>query len=298
MAEKRKYNPIRIQQPKLEYEGYHFHHNSTYKDTILQDCLKTQKWKQLLALDEESSFNVECVIKNNDTKAVIFIDKFLTESIMNKINEPLTMFVDGTFATVPQLKNKNCQLWTILIRYNNRTFPIVYAIMKNKNTEDYIEILKQITNTVNIKPVTIISDFERAERKALQVVFPCAKIIGCFFHYSQALVRKADKCGIIKGKEKELGWGLIKLLKCLAFLPETYIEEGFQLIHGIIFHDCKNLKPFIQYYKETWINSFKPNSFCVYGEKYRTNNVTERHNRELKENLKKHSTIVKFLGTT
>lgn len=112
----------------------------------------------------------------------------------------------------------------------------------------------------------------------------------------QALVHKADKCGILKGVNKEVGWGATKLLISLAFLPHTLIEEGFELISTIIFNDCAYLQSFFHYYKQTWINGFKPDSFSVFQQVNRTNNVSERHNRELRSNLKKHTTIVEFLG--
>ncbi|XP_024890669.1 uncharacterized protein LOC112466676 [Temnothorax curvispinosus] len=133
-------------------------------------------------MDEADSFLVQFVIKNNATKAVIFIDKTLSNLITNVINEKLTVFVDGTFATVPQLKNTNCQLWTIVIRHDNRTFPIVYAIMEGRTVQSYVNVLKKVTNVLKIIPDTVISDFEKTERKALHTVFPSATIIGCFFH--------------------------------------------------------------------------------------------------------------------
>jgi len=94
---------------------------------------------------------------------------------MNLIHEKLTIFVDGTFATVPQLKNINCQLWTIVIRHNNRTFPIVYAIMEGRNTENYVDVLKKVLSIAEIRPDTAISVFEKAERKALKTLFPTLK---------------------------------------------------------------------------------------------------------------------------
>ena len=59
--------------------------------------------------------------------------------------------------------------------------------MEDRTTEDYLSVLEQVKNTINIKPIKIIIDFERAERNALQTMFPDAKIIGCFFHYSQVI---------------------------------------------------------------------------------------------------------------
>lgn len=59
--------------------------------------------------------------------------------------------------------------------------------MEKRIAKNYIEILREIVRIVDVRPDTIISDFEKAERKALQSVFPNAKFIGCFFHYSQVL---------------------------------------------------------------------------------------------------------------
>jgi hypothetical protein len=82
--------------------------------------LKNEKWKRLMDINETHSFIMECVYKNNSIKAVVFIDKYTTEVVQASNEDQLTLFVDGTFATVPQLNNNNCQLWTIVIRHNDR----------------------------------------------------------------------------------------------------------------------------------------------------------------------------------
>ncbi|XP_036138837.1 uncharacterized protein LOC118644410 isoform X2 [Monomorium pharaonis] len=247
----------------------------------LCNVLKTHNWKQLLMIDLADHFLVEFVLKNNCTKAVIFIDKILMDILNNEINEERTIYVDGTFATVPQLTNNNCQLWTILMRHNNRTFPIVYGIMEGRKTENYIDVLKKVVDIISLTPATAMSDFDKAEQKALKTVFPHAKVIGCYFYYSQALIDNADKRGILKGSDKELGWDATKLLIYLALLPKQLIEEGFYIIANIIFDGCINVQPFINYYKDTWLNGFKPGTFCVFRQKHRTNNISERPTRSL-----------------
>ncbi|XP_036148983.1 uncharacterized protein LOC114254812 [Monomorium pharaonis] len=164
--------------------------------------------------------------------------------------------------------------------------------MEGRTTQNYVNVLKKIKNILKINPDIAMSDFEKAEQKALRTVFP-NKIIG-YFHYSQALVHNAEKHGILKNDKNGVGWGATKLLISLAFLPKKLIVEGFNLISGIIFQDCTYLQSFFQYYKDTWINSFKPESFSVFQQIHRTNNVSKRHNRELRLNLKKHTTIAEF----
>lgn len=109
-------------------------------------------------------------------------------------------------------------------------------------------------------------------------------------------MRNAAKHKILGGDKEEMGWGATKLLISLAFLPANIIEEGYKMVTSIIFQDCEYLQSFFNYYKVTWINGFKPKSFCVYKQLNRTNNISERHNRELGESLNKHSTIIDFLG--
>lgn len=113
----------------------------------------------------------------------------------------------------------------------------------------------------------------------------------------QALVKNAEKYHITK--DQKINWEIIKLFISLAFLPEELIKEGFILITQVILSGKHNkeMEKFIKYYENTWIHKFKPSSFSIFKHTHRTNNITERHNRELKESLKKHSTIVDFLST-
>lgn len=100
----------------------------------LQDCLQKENWKQLLVIDQSKCFTYKFVKNNGNTNAIIFIDEILTNELVKQTEGKLTIFVDGTFATVPQLKNKDSQLWTILIRHNNRvskTINILVQLLNN-----------------------------------------------------------------------------------------------------------------------------------------------------------------------
>lgn len=59
--------------------------------------------------------------------------------------------------------------------------------MEGRTTQNYINVLKKIKNILKINPGITMSDFEKAEQKALRTVFPNTKIIGCYFHYSQVI---------------------------------------------------------------------------------------------------------------
>ena len=56
-------------------------------------------------------------------------------------------------------------------------------------------------NSIEIKLETITVDFETALINALREIFKNIKIIGCYFHYMQALDRNARKLGFYKRKK-------------------------------------------------------------------------------------------------
>ncbi|XP_018364627.1 PREDICTED: uncharacterized protein LOC108762222 [Trachymyrmex cornetzi] len=115
-------------------------------------------------------------------------------------------------------------------------------------------ILK-VNNILKLQLKIAVVDFEKVEQKALQIVFPNIKIVGCFFHYSQALLDNAKKHKIFRRNQSddELERGFIKLMIALVLLPANFIEEGFDLITKVIFNVEENeqLKTFINYYKRT-----------------------------------------------
>ncbi|XP_025160803.1 uncharacterized protein LOC112589936 [Harpegnathos saltator] len=110
--------------------------------------------------------------------------------------------------------------------------------MEGRTFDDYLNVLQKVIHVIKLAS-EIISDFEKAERKALQTIFPRAKVIGCFFHYSQTLVHNAEKHNILKDDKKESSLGSSKLL--ISFLPEDLIEGAFEIIYKVIFNDCKYL---------------------------------------------------------
>jgi len=53
--------------------------------------------------------------------------------------------------------------------------------MEGRNIKNYIDVLRKMTNIIKTRPDIVISDFEKAERKALKTVFPYAKIMAASF---------------------------------------------------------------------------------------------------------------------
>ena len=45
----------------------------------------------------------------------------------------------------------------------------------------------------NMKVRRILSDFEKAEWKSAMIAFPDIMVVGCLFHFSQAIWKKVNK---------------------------------------------------------------------------------------------------------
>lgn len=63
--------------------------------------------------------------------------------------------------------------------------------MTKRDTSSYELILTKLKSmfpSVNVE--SCMSDYEAATRKAIRIVFPSARLAGCYFHYVQVSVDK------------------------------------------------------------------------------------------------------------
>ena len=91
-------------------------------------------------------------------------------------------FADGTFSIAPSLF---CQIYIIMAKKHGVVHPAVYALLPNKQRTMYqkmFELLKEIEP--NLKPSSIVCDFEQAAYSAMNEIFPDVQIKGCFFSFS------------------------------------------------------------------------------------------------------------------
>ena len=74
-------------------------------------------------------------------------------------------------------------------------------------------------------------------------VFKC-KIYGCYFHFSQSLWRRVQLLGLTKNWYNPSFRLSFKKIQALAFLPETDVIKGFEIIKN----ECPStFKPMITY---------------------------------------------------
>ena len=96
------------------------------------------------------------------------------------------------FQTCPRLFY---QIFSIHITKYGQTFPMVYALLLNKQqaiSNHMFMMVKEAALNLGLKlsPLSVLSDFEQA------LNFPTAKYRGCYYHYSQAIWRKVQVSGL------------------------------------------------------------------------------------------------------
>jgi hypothetical protein len=136
--------------------------------------------------------------------------------------------------------------------------------MSRKTTASYIAVFKYIEEKIfQLKPISFMTDYERAMRRGLYAVYPNATLNACWFHYSQAVGRKASKIpNFFKELAKDENLDRI-YHKFLAFplLPHAQTLNAFAMLKLAI--DCRSkthiFEPFIRYFSKQWLEKVSNN---------------------------------------
>ncbi|CAF1102834.1 unnamed protein product, partial [Brachionus calyciflorus] len=118
------------------------------------------------------------------------------------LSESDTWFMDGTFKSAPR---KVMQIFTIHAQLKNMqesvTVPSVYGLTKKRDKKTYIEIfkiLKKLSFNANtqLNTKSVMANFEKASGFAIKFHFPNVIIKGYWFHFRQAIFRRAVRLGL------------------------------------------------------------------------------------------------------
>ena len=215
---------------------------------------------------------------------------FFSDEIQALLVEASSIQFDGTFDVVPI---QFYQLWTIFISVGRHTVPAIHCLMTAKSQELYSSLLEQlVTRLPEFKPVTSMSDWERAPRNAIAEVFPHIRVFGCFFHYTQCIWAMVQKLGLVQDfkKSPEIS-KYTRLLMAIPFLPASLISPTFILIttpNAPTLDSSVGLKleKLKKYIKKHWLTHISPEELSIFEVSISSNNGAESYHAKLKARIR------------
>ncbi|KAI1695223.1 MULE transposase domain-containing protein [Ditylenchus destructor] len=111
-----------------------------------------------------------------------------------------------------------------------------------------------ILKTTQISPTTIITDFEKAQLNAISNIFPTATMHGCYFHFTQAIVRKLNELDMKNLYLTNPDYRqLIRMMMALSFCPVDKVILYFEQLGETLIDVYGNTEPhekFIRYMRK------------------------------------------------
>jgi hypothetical protein len=179
-----------------------------------------------------------------------------------------------------------CFIIMTMDRGTNSFVPCVYALMTGKSEHLYCVALHEVIMLMewDWMPDVITVDFEAALLAAVRHEFSRSQMVGCFFHFRQAISRKMKKIGI-SFESFEFGTRIFNLL---TLVDPTKLKKIIQQLQSRYSLDDEKWMTFWTYFEKTWMSKFEPflwNVFAADTERMygRTNNALESYNRRIGE---------------
>ncbi|KAJ6642696.1 hypothetical protein Bhyg_07650, partial [Pseudolycoriella hygida] len=218
---------------------------------------------------------------------------FASESILTNLPAILNMRIDGTFKVVPAGPFK--QLLIICVDVSGHSFPLFYVLLTRKTQAAYMHLFKQLQSKWKLTPMTITTDYERGLRNALRMHYPSAELVGCWFHFIQAIRKRASK---ISGfmtflKTDSSAKKLYRKFYNIPLLKDDKINIAFELLKQEASSFGTRFNEFIKYFHDQWILKEGPSSMSVFLQSHRTNNLLESYNSNMKVRVPKSEELIK-----
>lgn len=147
----------------------------------------------------------------------------------------------------------------------------IYALLPDKTHQTYsrlLELIKQKTVSLgfNLAPSRFLGDFELAIKQAVDLCFSLADFKGCYFHFSQVLMRKFQALGLQMEyrNDDEAKW-FFHTTAALAFVPTRFARLAWQGIKSSTPAHLPRIEEFVEYFETTWlVGNFPVQMWNVY----------------------------------
>jgi hypothetical protein len=191
-------------------------------------------------------------------------------------------------------------------RAHDLYLPCFYILVDSKEEWCYWNVFHWLKVQCDLKldPGTVSCDFEYSLQKGIRDQFPEAHIVGCLFHWKQALRRKLISLRVpIEQVKVAMGKGVLDIL---TVLPVGEIEEkGIPYVRSLINCDGSRGKwnEFWRYFVTTWMQKYPVESWNIHEMLQlnseivnRTNNPLESYNRAFTSEFNRsHPPLMAFL---
>ena len=159
-------------------------------------------------------------------------------------------FIDGTFKHCPRTFQ---QILTIHGLRNDRCLPFIFALLPNKAESTYNALFDVLHDLKQLNPQSVMSDYEKGLRNAVQCKFPNATIRGCLFHFNQCIYRAIQNDGLKKRYDSDADFALnIRHLSALAFVPPADVTATFEFLENTN-HFLPEAQPVVEYFEDVWV---------------------------------------------
>ena len=118
-----------------------------------------------------------------------------------------------------------------------------------------LELVKQKADSlqVSLEPQIVLSDFELAIKQAVELSFPTTDFRGCYYHFSQALIRKFQNCGLQVAYREDANVNrFLRRTAALAFVPVHFVRLAWQAIR-VSAQQLPRIQEFIWYFEDIWL---------------------------------------------
>lgn len=173
---------------------------------------------------------------------------FTTDDNLDAMVTYNNWFMDGTFKCAPDIFY---QIFSIHILLHGSVYPVVYALLPNKQQATYERFFVALNSLRQFNPTTVSSDFEMAILNAVNTIYPSADTCGCFFHFCQCIYRKVQDCGL-QAEYSQIDFNMfIRMMAALAFVPVGSVIDSYETL--LEAHAPQSAQPVIDYFEDNFI---------------------------------------------
>ncbi|CAF0758007.1 unnamed protein product [Didymodactylos carnosus] len=232
-----------------------------------------------------------------------------TEHGLRLLFNATEVHVDGNFKVAPTSQAGGTPLFTQLFSFfglfHNKILPLAFVFFNGKSKKKYSKLLRCLKDKafalmMLFTPDKIVLDFETGLVPAIQDEFPLSEIIGCNFHFNQALYRNLQNLGLQQEYvDDEAVRKYFRMISGIPFLPTHLVQSTYdEVVDSTPLRIRHKMQPFYHYFSNTWLNGqYAIEVWNVYGQDRRTNNDVESWHSKLSRLLQTQPTVWRWIET-